>query len=95
MAAAGVDMPEDYRVSIVNADGEKAYPIASFTWLLVYKDAVEHGKGQKLAEFLWWAIHDGKGFAADLHYAPLPEEVVKKLEGTLRQLNYQGESFLK
>lgn len=95
LAAAGVHIPDDYRVSIVNADGKEAYPIASFTWLLVYKNAYDEGKGKKLAEFLWWAIHDGQKYAADLHYAPLPDAVVKKLEGTLKTLNYNGKPFLK
>lgn len=95
LAAAGVEMPADYRVSIVNADGEEAYPIATFTWLLVYKDAVDEVKGRKLAEFIWWAIHDGGSYAEALHYAPLPEAVVMTLEDTLKELNYNGTPFLK
>lgn len=95
LAAAGVDMPADYRVSIVNADGEESYPIATFTWLLVYKDAVDEVRGRKLAKFIWWAIHDGGSYAEELHYAPLPDAVVEMLEGTLKELNYNGEPFLK
>lgn len=95
LAAAGVEMPDDYRVSIVNADGPDAYPIATFTWLLVYKNAFDQAKGQKLADFIWWAIHEGDSFAIELHYSPLPEAVISKLQGTLKQLNFNGNTFLK
>lgn len=95
LAAAGVEIPADYRVSIVNADGKDAYPIASFTWLLVYKNAYDQEKGKKLVEFLWWALHEGQKFAPQLHYAPLPDVVVSMLEETLQTLNYNGEPLLK
>ena len=66
-------MPADFRVSITNAPGKDAYPIASFTYLLVYKDAKDKAKGEALVKFLWWAIHDGQKLrAAPLDYAPLP-----------------------
>ena len=57
-----------------------AYPIASFTWLLVYKDQPNEAKGKALAKFLWWAIHDGQRHPAALLYAPLPAPVVKEIE---------------
>lgn len=94
LAAAGVEMPPDYRVSIVNGSGKDAYPIATFTWLLVYQDAWDHEKGKHLAEFLWWAIHDGQRFAPELNYAPLPDAVVKSLEETLAGLVYNGQPLL-
>lgn len=95
LAAAGVEMPEDYRVSIVNADGPDAYPIATFTWLLVYENAYNQARGQKLAEFLYWAITEGGDFARELHYAPLPEDVVEMVQETVKQLHYNGNKFLK
>lgn len=94
LTAAGVDMPADYRVSIVNGSGKDAYPIATFTWLLVYEEAFDYEQGKALAEFLNWAIHDGQKFAAELDYAPLPESVVKQLETTLAGLTYNGEPLL-
>lgn len=94
LTAAGVDMPADYRVSIVDGAGPDAYPIATFTWLLVYEEAYDFEKGKALAEFLWWAIHDGQQFAPELDYAPLPEAVVKQLEQTLLGLTYNGEPLL-
>ncbi len=70
----------DYRVSIVNAPGKKAYPIASFTWLLVYERMPNAAKAKKLADFLKYAWTDGQKAAAALDYAPLPGSVVKQLE---------------
>jgi len=95
-AAAGAadSMPEDMRVSIVDPPGPDAYPIASFTYLLVYKEQQDQAKGKALARFLWWAIHDGQKYAEDLLYAPLPENVVQKLETKLKGLTYQGQPLL-
>jgi len=95
LSAAGVDMPADYRVSIVNGAGEGVYPIATFTWLLVYEEAFDEEKGKALADFLWWAIHDGQAFAPELQYAPLPDKVVQRLEETLAGLTFEGQPLLR
>jgi len=93
-AAAEVALPESLTVSIVNADGPGAYPIASFTYLLVYREAKERRKGEALARFLWWALHDGQKFSSDLHYAPLPASVIAKVEERLRGLTAGGQRLL-
>ena len=95
-AAAGVvtAMPDDMRMSIVDAPGEGAYPISAFTYILVYEDQTDAVKGKALAEFLWWAIHDGQKFGAALDYAPLPAEVVTKIEGKLKSLKAGGQVLL-
>ncbi|HHV61305.1 MAG TPA: phosphate ABC transporter substrate-binding protein PstS [Firmicutes bacterium] len=90
-AGAAANMPEDMRVSIVNAPGQDAYPIAGYTYLLVYKDQKDKAKGTELVKFLWWAIHDGEKFAKELLYAPLPGNVVKLAEKKIKQINYRGE----
>jgi phosphate transport system substrate-binding protein len=89
-AAAGVEMPADFRVSITNASGKTAYPIAGFTYLLVYKDQADKAKGEALVNFLWWAIHEGQTSAAPLDYAPLPKPVVAMVEKTLQSMTVQG-----
>ena len=89
-AAAGVEMPDDFRVSITNASGRAAYPIAAFTYLLVYKDQGDKAKGEALVQFLWWAIHEGQSAAAPLDYAPLPKPVVVKVEKRLQAMTVQG-----
>lgn len=81
-------MPEDFRVSLVNPDGEDAYPIAGFTWILVYKDQVDSVKGKKVVEFLRWAVTDGQKYSADLLYSPLPENMVRKIEDKINQISY-------
>ena len=73
--AAGT-MPADFRVSITNAPGGNAYPIASFTWILLYENADDKAQSRAMVDFLKWALTDGQRFATDLGYAPLPRAVV-------------------
>jgi phosphate transport system substrate-binding protein len=86
-AAAGVaqKLPpnSDYRISIVNAPGADAYPISSFTWILLYKTQPNADKAKKLHDFLQWALHDGEQSASSLDYAPLPALLVTRLDSTL------------
>jgi phosphate transport system substrate-binding protein len=93
-AGAAKTMPADFRVSLTNPPGETAYPIASFTWLLVYKDQTDPAKGRALVQFLDWAIHQGQRYTADLLYAPLPAPVVKLIELKLKEISYQGKPLL-
>jgi phosphate transport system substrate-binding protein len=83
-AGAAAHMPADFRVSITNAPGADAYPLSSFTWLLVYAKQDDHARGTALVRFLNWALHDGQKYASPLYYAPLPAQVialeVKQLE---------------
>jgi phosphate transport system substrate-binding protein len=92
-AAAGVALPDDLRVSIVDAPGQDAYPISSFTYVLAYQDTADQARAEGLARFLWWAVHDGQKYGPALHYAPLPPEVVAKVEDKLRSLR-SGEKVL-
>src|SRR6266849_1271286 len=79
-AAAGTakDMPDDFRVSITNAPGKTAYPISSFTWLLIPAKFQDAGKRDALKGFLKWMLNDGQGYVEALSYAKLPKEVVEK-----------------
>lgn len=92
-AGASENMPDDMRISITNADGENAYPVSSFTYVLVYKDQANETKGKALVDFIWWAVHDGSDFAKDLHYAPLPKEVVAKVEAKLKSISSNGKAL--
>jgi phosphate transport system substrate-binding protein len=69
----------DYRVSIVNAPGAEAYPISSFTWLLVYERQADAAKSKQLVDFIKWALTEGEGSASALDYAPLPAAVANQL----------------
>ncbi|HWR26366.1 MAG TPA: phosphate ABC transporter substrate-binding protein PstS, partial [candidate division Zixibacteria bacterium] len=81
-------------VSIVNAEGNNSYPIGSLTYLLVYKDQTDQVKGKMLAEFLWWAVHDGQKYSSELLYVPLPREVISLNEKTIRLMNYNGQILI-
>ena len=79
-AAAGTakDMPADFRVSITNAPGKTAYPISSFTWLLIPQKFQDGAKRDAIKGFLKWMLSDGQGYTEGLSYAKLPKEVVEK-----------------
>ena len=82
-------------VSLLDAPGADSYPIASFSYLLLYKelstniDSIE--KAQALAQFVNWAITEGQQFASPLHYVPLPDSVVQHNQQTLRSLTFNGQ----
>jgi len=87
-AAASVkNMPADFRVSITNAPGKDAYPISSFTWLLIPAQSKHKAKGKILADFLNWMVDDGQKMTAPLTYAPLPETVVQKVKNAIKQVH--------
>jgi phosphate transport system substrate-binding protein len=75
-AAAAQSMPADFRVSITNAPGADAYPISSFTWLLLYQEPQDKGQAKMIVDFVKWALSDGQKYCKDLGYAPLPKNVV-------------------
>ncbi len=89
-AAVGAQIPADMRVSLTDAPGAEAYPIASLTYLLVHKNQTDAAKGKALVEFLWWAIHDGQKLAAPLYYAPLPAPVVTRDEALVKSITVEG-----
>lgn len=86
-AAASVkQMPADYRVSITNAPGKTAYPISSFTWLLIPTHPQDTAKGKVLKDFLNWMLDHGESEAQSLYYAPLPQSVAEKVKVTVSKL---------
>jgi phosphate transport system substrate-binding protein len=86
-AAASIkQMPSDYRVSITNAPGKDAYPISSFTYLLVPLKFPDAAKGKVIKDMLSWIINSGEGEAAGLSYAPLPKSVSDKVLKTVYSL---------
>lgn len=89
-SASAANTPDDLRVSITNATGPGAYPISSYTYILVYKDQKDAAKGKTLVDFLWWGIHEGESYAKDLQYAPLPDDIVKRAEVKINSINAGG-----
>jgi phosphate transport system substrate-binding protein len=87
-AAASVkSMPADFRVSMTNPPGKDAYPIASFTWLLIPEKFKDPAKGKIMVDFLNWMLDEGQKMVAELTYAPLPEGVVTKVKAAIKQIH--------
>ncbi len=87
-AAASVkNMPADFRVSITNAPGKDAYPISSFTWLLVPTQSKDQARGKIMVDFLTWMLDDGEKMTEALDYAPLPDSVVSKVRESIKQVH--------
>jgi len=86
-AASAKAMPADFRVSITNAPGKTAYPISSFTWLLIPTPARDPKKGKIIADFLDWMVTDGQKMTSQLSYAPLPESVAEKVKAAIKQIH--------
>lgn len=78
-----------------DGEGETTYPVASLTYLIVYKDlknVKSQAEAQELVKFLHWALHDGQAYAPKLNYAPLSPEVLKKVDAALETLTYKGQA---
>jgi len=87
-AMAAATVPDDFRFKMVNAPGAQAYPIAGATWLLVYKQQKDAAKGKKMVEFLKWALTEGEKSAKNLDYAPLPENLQKRVLQRVEEIRY-------
>ena len=77
-AGAAKDIPDDFRVSITNSPGPTAYPISSFTWLLIPAQIPDAGKREAIKDFLNWMVADGQNYNEALSYAKLPKPVADK-----------------
>jgi phosphate transport system substrate-binding protein len=85
-AAAAANMPADFRVSITNAAGPAAYPIASFTWLLIPSKIADAGKRETIQDLLKWVLGPGQSITESLSYAPLPAQVVLAEQAAISQI---------
>jgi phosphate transport system substrate-binding protein len=86
-AASAKFKPGDYRVSITDAPGEKAYPIASFTYLLVPTQWKDANKRKVMVDFLHWMLDTGEGMVEQLDYAPLPSNLIQMEKATIREIH--------
>ncbi len=86
-AASAPKMPPDFRVSITNAPGKDAYPVSSFTWLLIPAQSKNPATGKILNDFLNWMVADGQKLTAALSYAPLPDNVAAKVKEAIKQVH--------
>lgn len=96
-AKSGASMlTKDVRSSIVNLPGKDVYPIAAFTYILIYKDLsyMDFNKAKAIVDFIWWIIHEGQNYSESLLYPKLPDEIVKIGESLIKQVTYQGKPVL-
>ncbi|TDX01882.1 phosphate ABC transporter substrate-binding protein PstS [Dinghuibacter silviterrae] len=97
-AAGNVQIPADSKISLSNTEAADGYPIAGFTWAIIYKEQNYNGRSQdratKLVKLLWWNIHDGQKFAEPLTYAPLAPAAVTVAENILKSATYDGKPIL-
>jgi phosphate transport system substrate-binding protein len=94
MEGALREMPADYRMFFTNPPGRDVWPIAGFTWILIYGEQPDAVKGKALVDFLSWAIRDGQKYAPPLFYAPLPRSLVQRIDETLRSVTAGGKPLL-
>jgi phosphate transport system substrate-binding protein len=85
-ASPAQNMPADFRVSITNASGEKAYPISTFTWLLIPSHIPDARKAQAIKSFLNWMLTTGQRSAPTLQYASLPMQIVAKVSQQIAEI---------
>ena len=97
-AAGNVKLPDDSKIFLTDTDAADGYPIAGFTWVIIYKEQNYNGRSKDRAEallkLLWWNIHEGQKFAEPLNYAPLSKEALKVAEKILKSATYGGKSIL-
>jgi phosphate transport system substrate-binding protein len=89
-AMADIGPTTDFRVSITDSPGAQAYPIASFTWLLLRKEYPDAAKARELVKFVWWCLTQGQAKAPTLGYAPLPKEMLPWIEARLKTITGGG-----
>ena len=89
------EMPDDFRVSITNAPGKNAYPISSFTWLLVPAEWGDASKEKAFVDFLNWMVDKGQTMTSTLEYAPLPKSVASKVKARLKEVKVKGQTAKK
>ncbi len=97
--AANVELPDDMKISLTNADAADGYPISGFTWILVYKEQ-NYGdrseeKAKEVVKLLGWMTHEGQKYAEPLHYAPLSKKAVEKTEKLIKSVTYKGSAIMK
>jgi phosphate transport system substrate-binding protein len=97
-ASANVTLPEDTRVSLTDSEADDAYPISSFTWILLYKDQNYNNrsetKAKEVVKLIWWMVHDGQQYAEPLSYATLAPEAVKKAENVLKSVTFGDKKLI-
>jgi phosphate transport system substrate-binding protein len=97
--AMNINLPADMMVSLIDTDAAKGYPLAGFTWILVYKEQSYGGrsdaKAKELTRLLWWMTHEGQKYAQSMKYAPLSGTAVVRADALIRSVTYNGAPLMK
>jgi phosphate transport system substrate-binding protein len=97
-AASNITLPADAKVFFTNTTAKDGYPIAGFTWVIIYKEQNYNGRSmqraQNLLQLLWWNIHDGQQYTSPLNYSPLSKGALAIAEKILRSATYNGKPLL-
>ena len=93
-AVASRQIPDDFRTSFTDAPGAATWPMSGFTWALVYRDQRDTPRARALVDFLWLCTHEGQSMAADLGFAPLPPDLVLRIEGALKSVRFDGSAVV-
>ncbi len=98
-AAMNISLPDHMRVSLTNTEAADGYPMAGFTWILVYKEQAYQGrteaKAKELVKLVSWMIHEGQKYTEPMQYAPLSKKAVAKAEALLKSVTYEGKAVMK
>ena len=98
-AAMNINLPEDMKVSLTDTDAAEGYPIAGFTWILVYKEqsygSRSDAKAKELVRLVWWMTHEGQKYAEPMAYAHLSKPAVTRAEALIRSITYKGAAVMK
>jgi phosphate transport system substrate-binding protein len=86
-------------VSLTNTDAPEGYPVAGFTWVLLYKEqayeARSEAKAKELVKLVWWMTHEGQKYAEPMSYAPLTKKAVQKAESLIKSVTFNGKAIMK
>jgi phosphate transport system substrate-binding protein len=98
-AAMNIDLPAEMTVSLTDTDAADGYPLAGFTWIVLYREQSYGGrteaKAKDLVQLLWWMTHEGQKYTEPMHYAPLSRKAAQKTDALLRSITYSGKGLLK
>lgn len=94
VAADVADLPDNMEVLLADSANPEAYPIAGFTWLLLYQNQKDQAKGDAVVRLVWWMTHDGQKYATPLEYAPLKGAAVTKTEALLKKITFGDKPIL-
>ena len=94
VAADVADLPDNMEFLLTDSANPEAYPIAGFTWLLLYQNQKDQAKGDAVVRLVWWMTHDGQKYATPLEYAPLKGAAVKKTEALLKKITFGDKPIL-